>query len=263
MRHHRTLLILTLGLVTSAVACGGGGSSGGTTPPPADANDLAAKLEVLHGARILFGHNSVGQNIVGGLGDLLAAQTGPKPVVLESDAPGDMAPGVFAHRGIGGNGYPFQKVATFQNLVVGPLGGHLDVALMKFCFVDFQTDAWDNANYVDNLLAAYDDMVSAARDAHPGLKIVHVTVPLSPTDEVNNARRERISQRLRAAYGADVFDLARVESTDPITHQRISGTHGPRLYEGWKADGSGHLNAAGSQAVARALVAFLAQELQR
>lgn len=174
-----------------------------------------------------------------------------------------MAAGVFAHAGIGGNGYPFQKVATFQSLVVGPLGGHLDLALMKFCFIDFETDAWDNPNNVDNLLAAYDDMVTAAHDAHPGLKIVHVTVPLSPADEVDNARRERISQRLRDAYGADVFDLALVESTDPTTHQRITGTHGPRLYDGWKGDGSGHLNAAGSQALARALVAFLAQELRR
>ncbi len=44
----------------------------------------------------------------------------------------------------------------------------------------------------------------------------------------------------------------------PTTHQRIAGANGPRLYSGWKGDDSGHLNAAGSRAIALELIAFLA-----
>lgn len=266
MRGLRILFTASIATCALALACGGGSSGGGTSgggpsgggTSGGDDATLAGRLQTLHGAAIYFGHNSVGWNIVGGLGGVLDEQADPKPRVVETDQPGDVSAGVFAHSGIGGNGAPAAKIASFQNLMTGALGGKVDLAFMKFCFVDFTDATWDDPAKVDALLATYQQMVSAVHAAHPALKIVHVTVPLSPGDDVNNARRERISQELRDLYGSDVFDLARIESTDPTTHQRITGANGPRLYSGWKGDDSGHLNAAGSRAIALELIAFLA-----
>jgi hypothetical protein len=243
-----------------ALGCGGGG---GSTNPPGGGGDLAAQLETLQGAAIYFGHNSVGSNMVEGLYALVGENAGPEPTIVGTSDPAQVSAGVFAHSGIGGNGDPAAKIATFRTLMTGALGGKVDVGFMKFCFVDFETAAWDSQANVDALFADYQAMVAAVHTAHPTLKLVHLTVPLSPADDANNARRERVSQKLRAAYGSDVFDLALLESTNPTTQQRVMGTgsNGPRLYSGWASDGSGHLNAAGSRAVAQALVAFLAGKL--
>lgn len=241
------------------VGCGGGGS----TNPPDGGGDLATQLETLHGAAVYFGHNSVGSNMIDGVSALLAENAGPEPTVAGTSDPALVSAGVFAHSGIGGNGDPTAKIATFRTLMTGALGGKADVAFMKFCFVDFETATWDTQANVDALFAEYQAMVAAVHTAHPTLKLVHLTVPLSPADDPNNARRERVSQKLRAAYGVDVFDLALLESTNPATHARVMGTgsSAPRLYSGWASDGSGHLNAAGSRAVAEALIAFLASRL--
>jgi hypothetical protein len=234
-----------------AAGCGGSSGSGPMKPPP----DVSAQLAALSTRRVFFGHQSVGWNIVGGLQGLLDANGGAEPTITHTATPAAVTAGTFAHYEIAANEHPDQKIANFGALLSGELGAAVDVAFLKFCFVDFQVQS---DAQLDALFAAYQQMVHDVRAAHPGLKLVHLTVPLSPQDDPNNARRERFSDRLRAAYGGDVFDLARLESADPTTGAPIRGANGPMLYSGWKEDDSGHLNPTGSQAVARALVAFLA-----
>lgn len=256
---------LTLGALccTLGLGCTGGSSApapcsrgGDGCGPPVDPS-VAEQLQALQGVAVYFGHNSVGGNVMEGLAAVLGAQPGPRPALVTSSSPGDVHAGAFAHSYLGGNGRPLEKIATFRTLMTGDLGASADVAFMKLCYVDVVGEAWDDAAAVDALLAAYRDMVAAVQAAHPDLKLLHVTVPLSPSNEIDNRRRERISQRLRDAYGADVFDLASIEAGGG----HFSGSYGLYLNPAWAADASGHLDAEGSRAVALELVAFLAARL--
>jgi lysophospholipase L1-like esterase len=143
------------------------------------------------------------------------------------------------------------------------MGAQVDVAFLKLCWVDFNDDSAHFAagGTAESLFAAYRERLGALAAAHPGVTFVHVTAPLTTDahgDAPRNPRREAYNDLLRATYGGvePVFDLALLESTDPAG-ARVSGTYGYALYPGYSSDG-GHLNAAGRDEIARALVALLA-----
>ena len=69
----------------------------------------------------------------------------------------------------------------------------------------------------------------------------------------SNDLRERFNQKIRDTYGSTgrVFDLANVESNGTL----VGGVRA--VYPAWN-DGSDHLNVTGQDAVAKAMVLFLA-----
>jgi hypothetical protein len=147
-----------------------------------------------------------------------------------------------------------------------------DVAVMKLCYVDFHagTDA-------AALFELYRATLTGLERRHPRTAFVPVTVPLTtaqggvkgalkrllgraPGGVADNARREEFNARVRAAWGARVFDLARLESTGPSGEAvavEWQGRAVAALSPAWTDDG-GHLNAPAQDAVARAFVAHLA-----
>ena len=221
----------------------------------------AATLKRLADLRVVFGHQSVGRNIVEGVRDIVSQLRGSWPIV-DLNGRDDAARGWLAHGPVGRNGDPRSKTREFCDLLAGPLGGYVDVALHKYCYVDVTA-----TSDVDGLFADYRTSMAALRRSRPQVTVVHVTVPLvrvrrgprawartmlgggasQPTD---NARREAFNDRLRSEYSGQepVFDLAALESS-------VSGA---RALRPDYTDDGGHLNPHGREAVAAALLETLA-----
>jgi hypothetical protein len=259
---------LVVGAVAAAATVTGATQSGATSAGPAHPRSDLARVAA---ARIFFGHQSVGMNILGGL-KALAAEEGVALRIVESARGADLEPGTVAHAFIGKNGDPRGKLEAFEAAMAAFSGRDPDVALMKFCFVDFAADT-DVAALFDR----YQATMARLKAAHPRTVFVHLTVPLTTTGHgprdflkrllgrttsaAVNARREAFSDLLRSRYGGrePLFDLAREESTAP-DGQRETGTWGgrpvPALVPAYTDDG-GHLDAVGARRVATALVSML------
>jgi len=153
---------------------------------------------------------------------------------------------------MGFNGEPAAKLAEFERLMAGG-GANAQLAIFKFCYADFQADT-----NVDQLFSQYVATFDRLEQAYPAVTFVHMTAPLYAFDASwNNSVQHAFNERLRAEYGAGVFDLAALEATD-AAGQAVFSRDGvtPALAEDWSADG-GHLNEAGSRYVAAALAEFL------
>jgi hypothetical protein len=246
------------------------------TGPRAGVFVSGADLERVAAARVYFGHQSVGANILQGLDELQAGLA--RPVVRVAPAgvfDGPDEGGVFLHSAIGRNEHPDSKCDDFRH-VLGQLRGRLDVALFKFCYVDF-SDTTD----VDALFATYAWTMDALKRRYPDVVFVHVTAPLRTVEggpgvwlreaigrrnraKHANARRNEFNALLRTHYsGEPVFDLAAVEATRPDGRRqtfRLAGRTHDALAPEYTLDG-GHLNEAGRARAAVALVRTLGQAL--
>lgn len=240
--------------------------------PPSGRGFRADFAEVLW-KRIFFGHQSVGMNLLSGV-RRLAGQEGAALRVVETIDPSALVPATLAHAFLAENGDPERKLASFERALDGGIGDVADVALMKFCYVDFGPDT-DTAG----LFAKYQDMVTRQRTRHPRLGLVHVTVPLTtvqsgwralakralghlPAGVAENAKREQYNEFVRRAYAGrePLFDLARLESTAP-DGTGVSTSDGerevPTLFAAYTDDG-GHLNEDAQLRLARELILVLA-----
>ncbi len=259
-RTRRTLSPATSsGLV--AVLClflaGVGGCRRAEVAMPVDTPPTAAQWQAFAARRVVFAHQSVGRNILGGVAGLAGAAGVDLPVTETRD--GAAAPGI-AHFAVGKNGDPLGKIRDFAAVMDGPAAGNADVALLKLCYIDF-AGAADPAV----VAAAYCDTLSHLQQRHPGTVFAAVTAPLttvqsgpkaaikrllgrSPDGVAENARREAFNAVLRERFGPAglLFDVAAIEGggTDCLN---------PAL----TSDG-GHLNDAGARFVAQRFVAFVA-----
>lgn len=241
-------------------------------PVNVNGHTLKPQLQTLGRIRLYFGHQSVGANLLHGL-EALAAELGVPVPVCELGRVGDSACGI-VHSRIGKNGDPAGKIEEFQRLLSDGGAGPVQLAAMKLCYADFRAET-----DVDALFARYLVAVNALRSAQPGLKVLHVTTPLTvhgggarrglqrllgmaPGDDRANAARHRYNERLRARYaGPTLFDLARVEATGPdgklLMYGPTSLRH-PALVAAYTDDG-GHLNDVGQRRVAAAFASWLAR----
>lgn len=227
---------------------------------------LADDVQKLASRRVFFGHQSVGANIVDGVNDV----TSGKLPVHEGRTP---APGL-VHTLVGQNESPLSKLADFE-AALGTLGGQADIALFKFCYVDFAANT-----DVEQLFADYLALHQRLRAKYPSITFVHVTVPLTvvpqgpmawlkktvsrkePWGTRENEVRHRFNTLLRERLaGQPLFDLAALEATRPdgtaATWQRDGRTL-PMLVAEYSGDGQ-HLNSVGRRRVAEALLTFLAR----
>lgn len=242
--------------------------------PSTGADALKQGLQTIASRKVLFGHQSVGANVLDGLG-AVAREQGVALRIAEVRGGAELAPGTFGHVRVAVNGDPRRKLASFATALAG---GDPDVALVKFCYVDFDANTDARA-----LFAVYESTLRDLRAKHPRTTFVHVTAPLvadegfakslakkllgKSTGAVpSNARREEFNALLRSRFtGEPLFDLARVESTDAsgrAVSATLDGKAIPMLAAGYTDDG-GHLNASGARQAALALVDALADALRR
>lgn len=166
---------------------------------------LRADLERLARERIYFGHQSVGANLLQGVADLAAEERVPVRIV-QVDRASDVPPASFGHTFVPRNGAPLEKLKNFRTALGS---APVDVALLKFCYVDIEPDT-----DVEALFAAYRQTIADLRRSHPGTVFVHVTLPLTgepagwkalakrllgrpPAGMAQNVRREEYNRRLR------------------------------------------------------------------
>ena len=218
--------------------------------------------------RILFGHQSVGMDLLQGIRSLdMSASISD----LETTGIGEKDYGIF-HLRLGKNGDPYSKIDDFADYVLSRKA-RWDVAVMKFCYVDVNqhTD-------VDRLFEHYRKMVENLTRDFPELHMVHVTVPLRTirlglrsrmrlmagrdVDILeDNLRRDHYNAQLRATFSdrTRLLDLAQIEATQPDGNMctwPYRSRPVPGLYPGFTDDG-GHLNDAGAEAVARKFMALI------
>lgn len=222
----------------------------------------AGSLGQLATARIYFGHQSVGRNIVDGLRDLNAAGSGDLRIVssreLSSGAP------ALLEFPIGENGRPESKMKDFAAALQKIDDKAPAIAMFKYCYLDFSSET-----DVELLFASHRKALQEMRAGHPNLVFVHVTVPLTrlesgprflakrllgkPTTREANEKRNRFNAMLRQEYaGEPMFDLAKVESTSPNGSRSFFNDGGEIVYTlaPELTDDGGHLNAAGRRAAA-------------
>jgi lysophospholipase L1-like esterase len=227
----------------------------------------AAEWQAVQDMRVVFGHQSVGANILNGV-RTLAESAGVKLGLSEArDLSGKSG---FMHFAVGENGDPASKLRDFAHVLESARSGDINVAMMKLCYIDFMQDT-DGKRLAERYSATLDRLASQ----FPKTRFVAFTAPLTtrqtgpkawakqllgrtPAGYEDNARRQQFNNHLRQRYSRDgqLFDVAGIESEGVETYQ-YQGHPLETLNPALTNDG-GHLNAEGQQRVAARLIKFLA-----
>jgi hypothetical protein len=256
-----------------------GGKMREETVPLKDEVTVKESLKKVAGQRIFFGHQSVGYNIIDGLGDLAHENPQTHLNIIESNEPAmlDGNP-AFVHSPVGHNTDPVSKLDDFSKFLDRGIAGKVDIAVVKFCYVDITQGA-----DIQKIFGRYKESLERLKKEYPQVTFVHVTVPLTSEQSdiktiaknlikriigrpvrshKDNIPRNRYNEMLKKEYeGKDpVFDLAGIESTHTDGSRVIHSEEGSNFYSlapEYTEDG-GHLNKQGRRIVAIHLVNFLA-----
>lgn len=232
----------------------------------------ASEWQALSQMRVVFAHQSVGQNILDGI-QALAKQGGIAVPIEKSRGP--ITHAGITHFFVGENGDPVSKLKDFSMAMSSGAAHGADIALVKFCYLDFTSHS-DALGAGQQYIATLDRL----SQQFPKVTFVAVTAPLTvaqsgpkawikrllgrtPSGYADNARRLEFNNLLRARYekGGRLFDLARIEATgaERIEHE---GKPIEVLNPAYTYD-DGHLNAQAEQMVAAQLIEFLTTTRQR
>lgn len=222
------------------------------------------------GKRVIFAHQSVGNDILDGARALAADAGVPLNVIESREVPSD-ANGIF-HFKVGTNGVPLGKLEEFRNTLSEAQLADVDVAVVKLCYIDF-----DRSTDAAQLATTYVQTIDELQQRHPQTVFAAMTAPLTtiqtgpkawikrllgktPAGYVENAKREQFNAVLRQRFDESrLFDVARVEARggrEAATFD-YEGRQLDALDPGLTSDG-GHLNDEGKRVVGSAFVKFLA-----
>jgi len=107
---------------------------------PFVSNKTKHALEAIKDSRILFGHQSVGNNILTGV-QSLAENTGVDIKIEKFSGKLQSKQNVFAHSMLGKNTDPKSKIDDFASQIRGLGEFKPQIAFMKLCYVDFTADS--------------------------------------------------------------------------------------------------------------------------
>lgn len=261
----------------------------GTQDPTLKARDVldstsGARWQQLSEATVVFGHQSIGSNIIDGLEVVAARYSGFElPIVGISAADigaGELpkGPGLF-HFAVGRNRDPYAKISSFRDVMASELGRRAEIALLKFCYADFGYESDP-----DVVFDAYARAVDEMRLANPNTRFLHATSPLgvpkrrTPADRAKdwvkallgrpvyadpNVARNRYSARIIERYAPDVFDISRIESTGQDGSRALQSLGGEDVYfmlRDWTDDGA-HLSPLGRERAAEEFLRVLLARL--
>ena len=237
-----------------------------------------AKIDfsVLYDKVILFGHQSVGQNIIDGLRSIENLSNNVFVRKVEDGSLLDK--GRLNHIYFGNNGDPVGKIEGFFKLITQYLNNSPDIALFKFCYLDI-----DERTDIDRLFSLYEKTIRDLEEKFPKMVIVHTTVPLRQvqtgpkawikriigrpvTGVSDNVAREKFNTAMRRMYGQRLlYDIALHESTYPDggreSFQRDGATY-HALVPLYTDDGD-HLNKVGGEVLARQFVRVLIEAAKK
>jgi len=236
-----------------------------------------ASWKKLSQKRIYFGHQSVGNNIMAGINDLIKENSNIRLNIVETKSPSEFNSPLFAHSPVGKNVDPRSKIDDFVSLMEKGIAKKADICFFKFCYIDID----DNTDY-KKLFDNYEGSMTRLKKDYPKKTFVHVTIPLMIKtktsllglikkllwkkkgffDNDHNVARNEFNDLLRKEYEGKepIFDLAKVESTHPDgkreTFTKRNKTY-PSLVPEYASDGR-HLNETGRKRVAEQLLILLA-----
>jgi hypothetical protein len=208
--------------------------------------------------RVLFGHQSVGKNILDGVRAIGAEQNVAFNIVEAREAPADA--GLY-HFEVGANLHPDRKITDFREVAAAT---NADVALFKLCYIDFNGDT-DAEGLARDYVAALNDLQQAnANTRYIAATTPLTTLPSGPKEFIKkligrispapleNSKRLAFNRVVRENFSGDrLFDIAALESggvmTDGVEYMRPGLT-----------DDGGHLNAPGQRIVATELLRLIA-----
>ena len=238
-----------------------------------------ATWEILAKKKIFFGHQSVGNNIIDGVEDLMKTHTGIKLHILRTEDPSGFSSGGFAHYSIGQNEKPETKIQDFERIMDQGIGSQADIAFFKFCYVDItaKTD-------IQKLFNEYKHTMDVIKNKYPKTTFLHCTVPLmtNPKSSIkslikkllgrvsgihNNVARNEFNELLRNEYSgkAMIIDIAEMEST------YLDGTKESLMQDNKTyyslipdyTDDGGHLNELGRKQVAEEFLKLLVKAMEK
>jgi hypothetical protein len=238
--------------------------------------------ENLSKKRILFGHQSVGFNIVDGIEDVLKENSQIKINIIENSRPWEVKTPSLIHFMVGENQNRKSKMDAFSALIQREDKKTLDIAFFKLCFVDIQA-----TTNVSMVFDQYKTIMGNLMRDFPETTFIVVTVPLTsePTGteqltrglknwiktaigksierSFENVNRNNFNALLKKEYEGKVpiFDLATIESTGLDGKRQMFSVEGKNYYSMLPAytDDGGHLNKLGRKVVAEQLLVFLAK----
>ena len=230
-------------------------------------------LQILEKARIYFGHQSVGFNLMDGVADLMKEAGDEKLHIIELSSQANLPEYYFSHGRVGKNTEPITKCDAFAGVLNKEFADSLDIAYLKFCYVDMREN--DNPH---ELFEYYKKTIDSIKLKHPNLMIMHVTLPLTkvqsgwkvPLKKIlgkeidgykDNIKRAEYNALLKNYYKDEpIFDLSTVESTYPDGSRESFEVDGKTYYAlipEYTYDG-GHLNELGRQLAAKGMLHVLA-----
>ena len=224
--------------------------------------------------KIYFGHQSVGNNILDGVLDLMVVYPQIKLNIVETTDQADFSAGLFAHSRVGENQDPNSKIVSFADNIKNGLGGTADIVFFKFCYIDITPES-----DIEGIFAEYKYTLSELKTTYPETQFLHFTVPIKVVQTgprawvkkiidhpiggfAGNIKRNQFNEMLRTEYmGKEpVFDLTMIESTYSDGTRNVFKADDKRYYSlipEYSHDGR-HLNETGREKAAEQLLIFLA-----
>lgn len=225
--------------------------------------------------RIYFGHQSVGGNIIAGIGDIQAHDRRIELKISNLEKAETIKEIGFYHSYVGSNENPKSKVDDFAKKIENGIGFSADIAFFKFCYIDVNP-----STNVAELFRYYKNTMEKLKNKFPKVTFIHFTMPLVKLQDGpkawlkkiigkplsgmdDNLKRDEYNSLIVAEYGGKqpIFDLAKAESTLYDGTRAVISKNGKNfsaLVPGYTYD-DGHLNEVGRKTVAAALLSFLAQ----
>lgn len=265
----RNCIVVSLLVATSAC--------GKRTPGITDARNLPflndQQIARLANEHIFFGHQSVGSNIIEGIGDVMRTDPRLKLKIVTSSDPQTVPGPALVEFKIGQNGSPRLKDEMFAAILDKGMGTQGGIVMYKYCYLDI-----DSSTDVPIMFATYRDRIKTLKAKYPALKVVHITMPLTTVEPAPKAwikgmlgrvtardltvKRNHFNTLLKQTYaGVDpVFDLAEVESTYGDSSRSYFMRGNQKIYTlapELTIDG-GHLNELGRRMAAERFLLFLA-----
>lgn len=226
-----------------------------------DAKDAVIPADALKAARalhVVFGHQSVGFDVIRGLKLLSDAQPDRYALAIQPQIRAEW----FARNAglgeffLGKNGDPAGKIDAFAAAVRGGFGDRVDVAMMKLCYADM-VERSDPKAVFERWKTTYEAL---AKD-YPKVRFVWWTVPLTIPPRCSDQRTQ--TNDLIRAYakekGAALLDVADIECHTPDGKACLHPDGAEKLVEAYARDQGGHLNDDGAQRVGRGVWWMLAR----
>lgn len=241
---------------------------------PMEVNSSINSIKLFQNTNVYFGHKSVGKNVIEGIKEIAQANSISNLSILKLDEDEKLTQNYFVHSSIGKNGDPISKIEEFRKNIELLINENLKVAMMKFCFADF-----DINSDINGIFQRYVTEIDSIKNDYPDLFIIHFTVPLkaeksflgklkafakgeSNKNFYDNLARNKYNDLIYSNFSADnIFDIAKIESTYPDGEREIKNLKGNQCYfmiNEYSRDGS-HLNEIGQKLVAKELINHIAK----